>query len=57
MGLALLPPFLPLSNFICTARAHSTFDNCRAHYSDGDDDDELAKLIRMVTVIDVDGEI
>ena len=36
MGLSPRSPFLPSSNFICTARAHSTFDNCSC--ADNDDD-------------------
>ena len=39
MGLSPRSPFLPSSNFICTARAHSTFDNCSFHDDDDDDTD------------------
>ena len=38
MGLSPRSPFLPSSNFICTARAHSTFDNCSFHDADDDAD-------------------
>ena len=38
MGLSPRSPFLPSSNFICTARAHSTFDNCSFHDDDDDAD-------------------
>ena len=39
MGLSPRSPFLPSSNFICTARAHSTFDNCSFHDDDDGDTD------------------
>ena len=54
MGLSPRSPFLPSSNFICTARAHSTFDNCSCADDDDDtdadnvddDDDEVAIMMK-----------